>query len=527
MNPPARETTGPLTLRHLVDEPSLGLTVVEPADLTAVVRAAHSIEIDGAARWLRPGSVMLTTGLRFVDRPGDTAAQARLIDELVEAGVSALLLGVGVHFDEVPSGLRQAAAARGFPLLAVSAATPFSTVEDYVNRGSLSAETYLLKRTVWLQNDLLQALSADEPVNTLVVRLGTLCRGTAVLYESTGRVVASTGHGPLRLIWEEVSAREAVPQHFSIGQWTVSTRPFLLRGSGFRIAVASRTGSLIQDLGADLLETAERVLAAANAVRTLAMSQQRAEAERLVSALRDGVPSSRIRQTWDRLRQFRFRVGNDMRFLIASDAKPEPAPGNRRRVADLFHDAQQEGVPVVLAEDPEPDLTTPALAAVVSAGQDADDWLEKLGRSYVVGASGPFKDLTLTAQYFQEAITAWQLATRRRERGSPQTIVRLDEVDFATWLLTRRDDTQVAARFDRHFAELANAPDLVETVVTYLATDQDVKKTAEKLFVHPNTIRYRLRNVERLVGGPIASAKVVANLYLAFQDEIIAHTSTS
>ena len=102
-------------------------------------------------------------------------------------------------------------------------------------------------------------------------------------------------------------------------------------------------------------------------------------------------------------------------------------------------------------------------------------------------------------------------------------MVRLDTVDFATWLMARRDDTRVAERFDRHFGSLARSPGLVETVVVFLAVDQDVRRTAQRLFVHPNTIRYRLRKVEHILGEPLTSARAVANLYLAFQDEVLAY----
>lgn len=62
---------GALTLRRLVSEPALGLTPVDDADLDVVVRGAHSIEIADAARWLRPGTLMLTTGLRLAEAGPD------------------------------------------------------------------------------------------------------------------------------------------------------------------------------------------------------------------------------------------------------------------------------------------------------------------------------------------------------------------------------------------------------------------------------------------------------------------------
>lgn len=513
-----------LTLRNLVDEPSLQLTVEEPGDLSAVVRSAHSIEIADAASWLRPRSIVLTTGLQFAAAPDDPEPQRQLIADLVAADAVALLFGTGVHFERVPRALRAAARERNFPLLSVGGGSRFAAIEDFVNRGALSAETYLLKRAVWLQNDLLHALSAADPVSALVVRLGTLCKGAAVLYEGAGRIVASTGHGPLRLVWEEISAREPGPQRFVVGQWMVATRPFRLRGSGFQLAVASRNRSLLDDVSPELLETAERVLAAANASRSLVISQERAEAARIVSALRGGVTTSQVRQTWDRLRAFGFRVGDDLRFAAASPIGDRVAGGATTTAEALLEAAEAEGVPLVLSDDRDADDPTTGLTAVVAERDAAAAWLGVLARTHLVGVSGAFSDLTVASRYAHEAETAWHLAGRRHDRGGDQTIVRLDEVDFAAWLLTRRDDAQVADRLERHFGDLIKAPDLVETVVLYLACDQDVKRTAELLFIHPNTVRYRLRNVEKLVGGRITSAQVVANLYLAFQDDILART---
>jgi purine catabolism regulator len=422
-------------------------------------------------------------------------------------------------------------------------------VEQPAARDGGATEADLLRRTVWLQNDLLKALAADDPVGSLVIRLGTLSRGTAVLYEATGRVVASVGRGPLRLIWEELTARHAEPlgevrppdplpvtgpHRFRVGRWAAASRPLLVRGAAFHLAIASQDAALIDDLGPGLLETAEHVLGAATAVRDLTLSQERAEAARLLSALRAGVTTSRVRQTWDRLRPFRLRAGTPLRVVSASPLAARGVSLDPRRPSDaLLEQAQRDGLGLVLTvldesgdagTDVEADadaLGTP-LTAVLADRPPADDWLAALARTHLTGASGPFTDVTAAPRYFEEALTAWRVAGRRHDRGSRDTLVLLDRVDFATWLLTRRDDTQVAARFDRHFGALVAAADLSETVIMYLACDQDVRRAAARLFVHPNTVRYRLAKVEGLLGAPIASASLVANLYLAFQDQILA-----
>jgi hypothetical protein len=399
-------------------------------------------------------------------------------------------------------------------------------VEQPIARDGGATEADLLKRTVWLQNDLLKALAADDPVGSLVIRLGTLSRGTAVLYEAGGRVVASVGRGPLHLIWEELTAREPGPHRFSVGRWAAASRPLSVRGAAFHLTIASQDPALIDDLGPGLLETAEHVLGAATAVRDLTLSQERAEAARLLSALRAGVTTSRVRQTWDRLRPFRLRAGTPLRVVAASPLAARGVSLDPRRPSDaLLEQAQRDGLGLVLSvleeSDDADELGTP-LTAVLADRPPVDDWLGALARTHLTGVSGPCTDLTAAPRYFEEALTAWRVAGRRHDSGSRETLVLLDRVDFATWLLTRRDDSQVAARFDRHFGALVAEADLSDTVIMYLACDQDVRRAAARLFVHPNTVRYRLGKVERLLGAPVASASLVANLYLAFQDQILA-----
>ena len=64
--------------------------------------------------------------------------------------------------------------------------------------------------------------------------------------------------------------------------------------------------------------------------------------------------------------------------------------------------------------------------------------------------------------------------------------------------------------------------DHIETLVVYLAHDQDVGRTARYLYVHANTVRYRLNRCEEVLKAPLNAAATIANLYLAFQDDVLA-----
>ncbi|MPV90375.1 PucR family transcriptional regulator [Georgenia ruanii] len=56
---------------------------------------------------------------------------------------------------------------------------------------------------------------------------------------------------------------------------------------------------------------------------------------------------------------------------------------------------------------------------------------------------------------------------------------------------------------------------LVETLHVYLDTDRVAGETADRLFVHRNTLRYRLRQIEELLGMGIESSWSITNLSLA------------
>ncbi|MEB4614989.1 helix-turn-helix domain-containing protein, partial [Leucobacter sp. M11] len=102
-----------------------------------------------------------------------------------------------------------------------------------------------------------------------------------------------------------------------------------------------------------------------------------------------------------------------------------------------------------------------------------------------------------------------------------QGVIRMDTIDLLTWTRSQVAPQLLEARSRALLAGVEDVPHLLDTLVTYLAVDQQVAAAAEALFVHPNTVRYRLGRVEELCGEPLASATMLANLTLALHDLIL------
>jgi DNA-binding PucR family transcriptional regulator len=68
-------------------------------------------------------------------------------------------------------------------------------------------------------------------------------------------------------------------------------------------------------------------------------------------------------------------------------------------------------------------------------------------------------------------------------------------------------------RIYRPLAE--NSPELLETLATYLETGRSLESTARELFVHPNTVRYRLKRISEIIGWDATGAREAFILQVA------------
>lgn len=60
-----------------------------------------------------------------------------------------------------------------------------------------------------------------------------------------------------------------------------------------------------------------------------------------------------------------------------------------------------------------------------------------------------------------------------------------------------------------------NSPELLETLATYLDTGRSLESTARELFVHPNTVRYRLKRISEIIGWDATGSREAFVLQVA------------
>ncbi len=61
----------------------------------------------------------------------------------------------------------------------------------------------------------------------------------------------------------------------------------------------------------------------------------------------------------------------------------------------------------------------------------------------------------------------------------------------------------------------SNSPELLETLSTYLESGRSLESTARELFVHPNTVRYRLKRISEIIGWDATGSREAFVLQVA------------
>ncbi len=121
------------------------------------------------------------------------------------------------------------------------------------------------------------------------------------------------------------------------------------------------------------------------------------------------------------------------------------------------------------------------------------------------GISLPVESLEQMARAHMEARRALALAPA----GG---VLRLADLSLFDYLLAGADDT--APRLGPAGVEQLRSP-LPETLLAYAACDLNVGTTARRMHLHPNTVHYRLRQIERLTGYDVRRLRDVVDLVAA------------
>ncbi len=112
-----------------------------------------------------------------------------------------------------------------------------------------------------------------------------------------------------------------------------------------------------------------------------------------------------------------------------------------------------------------------------------------------------------------------EVATLLRKRGS---VISFSDLGIFEILLRQGKPEELREFAGRYMAPLAlydqrHGGGLLRTLETYLRRNYSLNETAQELFLHANTVKYRLQKIEELSGVDLRNSEDLMNLQVAFR----------
>jgi purine catabolism regulatory family protein/PucR-like helix-turn-helix protein/diguanylate cyclase with GGDEF domain len=556
----------PLRVRDLLDVPGLGLrllTDVSGAD--RVIRHVYTTDLPDPSRYLTPGDLVLT-GMIWCREPGDAD---RFVRALVKAGAG--VLGAGEALGEVPPEVIEACRRHGITLLAVPAETSFATITEEVGRRLNGDRATAMTRVLGRRRLLLSAVAEGAGLDAMFRLMGREIGAECWLLTAVGRVVGGTAPSlprplALRLAGEylkadrlPVIARVSGPRVPVTGDgkyslFTVGSEP---RITGWFLACAGQEQDWPHELRESVAELAadaalerarldagragDRRLAEAIVARLASEAGAGAAASEIASLMRAAgmspdashlvvaMSAEADRMTGPNADRWRSDLAEELVVPYADGTVVAPLGEQIVMLVPLPEGAGPEaGAPAGQDQD-----TAPASAAHVFAARlrDAQAVLES-DRSRIrltIGVSTPAAGVAALVSGLHEAESARRLAAMRAGTGAPPghapatvSVVTSDEVASHELLLASVSGSvlrsfrqrllgPLEAYDERHHAEL------LPTLRQFLACSGSWNACAASMYVHVNTVRYRIRRIEELTGRDLSRLDDQVDFFLALR----------
>jgi hypothetical protein len=529
-------------VRDLLDVPGLGLSLLTDASgMDRTIRHVYTTDLPDPSRYLTPGDLVLT-GLIWCREPGDADL---FVSALVKAGVAAL--GAGEALGQVPAEVIQACGRHGIALLAVPAETSFAAVTEEVGQRLSGDRATAMTRVLGRRRLLLSAVAEGAGLDAMFRLMGRELGIECWLLTALGRVVGGTGAVlpeplALRLACEYLKA-DRLPAPAEVSATGSGAGKYTLFGVGgepritsWILVCAGRQQNWPHELRESVAELAADVAlerARLDAARTGERKLAQAIVTMLASGSGEGAASAEIASLMRAA-----GLPSDGRYLVAAmsaEADRVTGPNADRWRCDLAGELVMplaEGALVAPLGDeivllvPSPGGAapddTPSTLLLAAAILRAQPTLES-DRSRIrlaVGVSAPAEGVTALSGAWHEAGSARRLAAVRGITAV--SVVTSDEVSSHELLLAtvpasvlrsfrERLLGPLVAYDDRHRAEL------LSTLREFLACSGSWNACAAKMYVHVNTVRYRIRRIEELTGRDLSHLDDQVDFFLALR----------
>jgi len=465
------------------------------------IRGVNIMEDADIVRWMRGGELLLTTGYTIREDP---LALVRLVPALAERSLAGLVVKLGLYVSVLPDEVLAVADRLAFPVIGLPASMMFDDILSEVLGTILNRHVAELERSNAIHARLTAVALEGGSFHELAEAVGELVHRPVAIRDAQGRDLAATPDVPQDPDAARVARRIKVGEtnHGEVVVWT----------GGAEVA------------GHELKTMEHGATVAAMAIaqeRAVISSEQRHRTLLLMSLVsRRPVDRAEIAR-WAVAMGWDMEISRAVLLVELADAGGAGVRVAGRPIEEQLVRAAENAVtprPIVwglrsglaLLAEPRPSLkrvsralhatlsrTWPELRVMIAAGSVAEE-VDHLGRSYEEAASTLALGRELNDQGF---------VLEHNELGVYRLLSRLPSGEL------RRHRAETIGPLLDYDRDHDGA--LIHTLEVFLRCGRNRVRAADELFVHYNTLRYRLTQIDTLTGGLSRDATSRLNLEVA------------
>lgn len=516
--------------------------------LNRVISSVNVMEVPDISKYIKPNELLVTTTYPIKD---DKQSQIKLIPDLVRNNVAALAIVPEFYNDEIPQTMIIQADKCHFPLIQLPKDTSFNEIINPVLEEILNHQAVILRRNNEAQkkfiNLLLNGGSLDE-----IARMIFSLRGTPVsIYSIYMKLLASAGdlgEDQKSLFYNIEKFRDLSDGHtveylFDKDGHSLKTyiKPVIVAGEKYAYVVLG-----LQDVDCpsqaeiDMIDQASMVIALeVSRIKDLLEAEQNFRNRIFEDLLEDRIESKNDFLALGESQGLDLSTGF-IPVVVEIDGFNNiydgPA-GNNNQIMILrkFRDAMSSSInlsyPGAIVVDLKVNnlILFPVKNPLVAknAARKINEVIEQLQKEIYnlenitisAGIGQEIYDIMDLKNGFQQASKALECGRLLKGQGS---VIHYDDLGVYRILAINKEDPEMNKFCQEFLGKLIlsdenNNTDYIRTLDTVLRYNDNLREAARELFIHHNTLHYRIARIEEITGMELKSAETRLNLQIALK----------
>lgn len=536
---------GVMTVREALPLIPGARVVAGGGGLGRVVRSVGVMEAPDAFRFVKPGDLLLTALYAIRE---DAAAQIRLVTELGLRSVAALAVKQ-LYVRQPPAEMLAEADRLDLPIIALPDEISYSEVMQPIFAAIVHNQAAVLQRQHEVYRAMIKAVLEQRGLPALALNLAELIGNPVAICDVEHRVLAwavppgSTetplDEGTLQALCAArarptgslVSTAGALHRRETVAaagqrQSRVVT-PVAVGGRVYGEVVVVETARAVGDLDLIALDSAATVIALEFTNRRALLEVERRYRNEFLAALLSGEPGADA-ALLQRARSFGLDLGRP-HFVLALRATPSPDEVDVRHLLDRVYEtvSAEAGEAGLVGEIDQHTVVVRPLTGRQDARAQALELAERLvarlaalgdrlrvtagastARTGVEGVRSSYREARRAAA-IAERVWGQGRAVHHDDLGVYQI---LDAVASAEGIDRFLEGIRRLAEYDR-----ARRTELVATLEAFFAENGSIRRVSEALYLHYNTVLYRLDRIQRITGMDLRQADSRLHLQIALK----------